>query len=262
MARRARLLRFRWRRANQGFSQRTPRDPASRSCKIIFQRRSWISTGSLPALCRELPFRPPSPDKPLIAWGTGLKPVPGGDNVGSAGYDFLKNGASVQAIVGGMSITPAYAGRGPDARGSGPDRFHAALQRSHRLYGVVSNLGERGAEQSHLHRHRAGCQFECLCARRFHHIRIAAARSGWIPIPPAPLPSSPKRARAATPYASASGVFTQYTGFELATATSSSTSTTSTLGSCTVYTAHERPRHGGGLRLRGHCPPSMPVQSR
>ena len=58
-----------------------------------------------------------TPGQALIAWGTGLGPVPGGDNVGSAGYDFLKNGANVQAIVGGMSITPAYAGRGPTLEG-------------------------------------------------------------------------------------------------------------------------------------------------
>lgn len=67
-----------------------------------------------------------SPSKPgqvVIAWATGLGPVPGGDNTASAGYNFEANGANVQVIVGGTSITPAYAGRAPGLAGTDQINF-------------------------------------------------------------------------------------------------------------------------------------------
>ncbi len=54
---------------------------------------------------------PAQPGQVLIAWGTGMGPVTFADNTGSPGYDFTKNGVSVQAIVGGVSIPVAFAGR-------------------------------------------------------------------------------------------------------------------------------------------------------
>jgi uncharacterized protein (TIGR03437 family) len=60
---------------------------------------------------------PAKPGQTLVAWATGLGPVPGAENVGSAGYDFTKNGATVQVLVGGMAITPGYAGRSPNSTG-------------------------------------------------------------------------------------------------------------------------------------------------
>jgi uncharacterized protein (TIGR03437 family) len=55
-----------------------------------------------------------SPAKPaqyLIAWGTGMGPLVGGDNTASPAYDFSTNGVKVQAIVGGVTIPVLYAGR-------------------------------------------------------------------------------------------------------------------------------------------------------
>jgi len=66
---------------------------------------------------------PAKPGQPLIAWATGLGPVTGGDNTASAGFNFEANGANVQVIVGGMSITPVYAGRAPGLAGADQINF-------------------------------------------------------------------------------------------------------------------------------------------
>ncbi len=60
---------------------------------------------------------PAHPGQTLVAYATGLGPVPGGDNVASPGYDFTQNGATVQAIVGGVSVPAGYAGRTPTLAG-------------------------------------------------------------------------------------------------------------------------------------------------
>ncbi len=54
---------------------------------------------------------PAKPNEPVIVWGTGMGGVTFADNTGSPGYDFSKNGVNVQAIVGGVSVPVAYAGR-------------------------------------------------------------------------------------------------------------------------------------------------------
>jgi uncharacterized protein (TIGR03437 family) len=66
---------------------------------------------------------PAKPGQVLIAWATGMGPVTGGDNTASPGFDFTKNGVTVQVIVGGMSITPAYAGRAPGLAGADQINF-------------------------------------------------------------------------------------------------------------------------------------------
>ena len=60
-----------------------------------------------------VPISPAHPGQALIAWGTGLGPITTGDNTGAPALDFNANGVSVQVVVGGTSITPAYAGRAP-----------------------------------------------------------------------------------------------------------------------------------------------------
>jgi len=47
----------------------------------------------------------------MIAYGTGMGPLPGGDNSASPLYDFSTNGVTVNAIVGGQTIPVLYAGR-------------------------------------------------------------------------------------------------------------------------------------------------------
>jgi uncharacterized protein (TIGR03437 family) len=68
-------------------------------------------------------FSPSYPGQVLIAWGVGMGPVTGGDNTASPGFNFAANGVNVQVIVGGMSITPAYAGRAPGLAGADQINF-------------------------------------------------------------------------------------------------------------------------------------------
>lgn len=69
-------------------------------------------------------FSPAKPGQTLIAWATGMGPVPGGsDNTASPGYDFSNNGVNVQVIVGNKTITPLYAGRTPGLAGTDQINF-------------------------------------------------------------------------------------------------------------------------------------------
>ncbi len=67
---------------------------------------------------------PAHPGQFLLAYGTGMGALVGGDNVASPSYDFSTNGVTVQAIVGGMTIPVAYAGR---AGYAGEDQINIAL---------------------------------------------------------------------------------------------------------------------------------------
>jgi fibronectin-binding autotransporter adhesin len=69
-----------------------------------------FTTGSIPT---GYTISPAKPGQALIAWGTGLGPVTGADNVASPAFNFAANGVNIQVVVGGVSITPAYAGRAP-----------------------------------------------------------------------------------------------------------------------------------------------------
>jgi uncharacterized protein (TIGR03437 family) len=60
---------------------------------------------------------PAHPGQTLIIYLTGMGAVSGGDNTASAGYDFTQHGVTVQVFVGGMAITPFYAGRTPGSAG-------------------------------------------------------------------------------------------------------------------------------------------------
>ena len=68
-------------------------------------------------------FSPSRPGQVLIAWATGMGPVSGGDNTASPGFDFAANGVTVRVIVGGVSITPLYAGRAPGLAGADQINF-------------------------------------------------------------------------------------------------------------------------------------------
>src|ERR1035437_3873198 len=70
-------------------------------------------------------FSPSRPGQILIAWATGMGPVTGGENTASPGFDFNANGVNVKVIVGGVSITPLYAGRAPGLAGA--DQINFAL---------------------------------------------------------------------------------------------------------------------------------------
>ena len=184
---------------------------------------------------------PAKPGQALIAWGTGLGPVPGGDNVASAGYNFLTNGVNVQAIVGGMSITPAYAGRGPTLAGvdqivftlpsNVPTGCTVSFQIS--VNGVLSNSTFIAIAPD---ANSNACVLAGFTTSQLQQLDQGGTyTAGDFSIISETSPGL------ATPYAAASGAFTQYTGFELASATSSSTVTTSTSGSCTVSTLTSGP---------------------
>jgi uncharacterized protein (TIGR03437 family) len=66
---------------------------------------------------------PARPGQTLIAWATGMGPVTTGDNTASPGFNFEANGVNVQVIVGGVSITPLYAGRAPGLAGADQINF-------------------------------------------------------------------------------------------------------------------------------------------
>jgi len=57
---------------------------------------------------------PAKPGQTLIAYGTGFGAAAGvSDTTGAPAFDFIANGHKVFAVVGGTQITPFYAGRGP-----------------------------------------------------------------------------------------------------------------------------------------------------
>ncbi len=67
-----------------------------------------LTTGSISGVT----YSPAHPGQPVIAYGTGLGPLAAGDNdSGGAYYDFSTHGVTIQAIVGGVTIPVAYAGR-------------------------------------------------------------------------------------------------------------------------------------------------------
>jgi uncharacterized protein (TIGR03437 family) len=60
---------------------------------------------------------PGHPGQTMIAWLTGLGPVPYADNMAAPVYNFLANNVSVQVMVNGTAITPTYAGSAPNYSG-------------------------------------------------------------------------------------------------------------------------------------------------
>jgi uncharacterized protein (TIGR03437 family) len=67
---------------------------------------------------------PAKPGQILLAYGTGLGPLVGGDNAASPAFDFNANGVAVRAIVGGVTLPVLYAGR---AGYAGEDQINVAL---------------------------------------------------------------------------------------------------------------------------------------
>jgi len=54
---------------------------------------------------------PARPGQFMVAYGTGLGPLAGGDNSASPVFDFSTNGSKVNVIVGGVTIPALFAGR-------------------------------------------------------------------------------------------------------------------------------------------------------
>lgn len=62
-------------------------------------------------------FSPAQPGGTLIAWGTGLGPI-GGDDAQAPGAVDFRSQVDIKVIVGGVTITPFYAGRAPTLPGA------------------------------------------------------------------------------------------------------------------------------------------------
>ena len=67
---------------------------------------------------------PAHPGQPMVAYGTGLGPLVGGDNAATPIYDFHANGVTIRAVVGGVSIPVDFAGR---AGYAGEDQINFTL---------------------------------------------------------------------------------------------------------------------------------------
>lgn len=180
---------------------------------------------------------PTRPGGTIIAWATGLGPVTGGDNTASPGFDFTKSGVNVQVIVGGMSITPFYAGRAPGLAGADqidvtlpgnvPTGCTVPFQIS--VGGVLSQSTfisiapdatssacvAPGFTTSQLQNFDQGSSYS---VGGFSLFSISEAVQGQ-----------------AFNLGQASGGFTKFTGFQLASAISSNAST-ATQGSCSITT--------------------------
>jgi uncharacterized protein (TIGR03437 family) len=78
-----------------------------------------LTTGSVGGFS----ISPAKPGQVLIAWATGMGPVTTGDNTASPGFNFAANGVTVRVLVGGVGITPDYAGRTPGLAGTDQINF-------------------------------------------------------------------------------------------------------------------------------------------
>src|ERR1039457_142012 len=66
-----------------------------------------LTTGSISGIT----ISPAHPGQPVIAYGTGLGPLAAGDNSSAGAYHDFSTSMTIKAIVGGVSLPVAYAGR-------------------------------------------------------------------------------------------------------------------------------------------------------
>ena len=107
--------------------------------------QNFVSGAETPV---NLPTLPAKPGQTLIAYGTGLGPIAGADNVAAPAGDIA--GAQVEILVGGVQARRLYAGRSPCC--SGLDQIIFELPNNApagctvplvvRVDGVYSNLGD------------------------------------------------------------------------------------------------------------------------
>jgi uncharacterized protein (TIGR03437 family) len=67
-------------------------------------------------------YSPAKPGQTLIAWGIGLGPITGDDSQAPGAVDF-RSQVDIKVIVGGVSISPLYAGRSPSLPGADQVNF-------------------------------------------------------------------------------------------------------------------------------------------
>ncbi|MDR3700716.1 MAG: hypothetical protein P4L56_13815 [Candidatus Sulfopaludibacter sp.] len=191
-----------------------------------------FTTGSVSGIT----ISPAKPGQTLIAWGTGLGAVTGGDNVASAGYNFAANGVNVQVIVGGMSITPFYAGRAPGLAGA--DQIDFTLPSNVPTGCTVSFQVSVGGVTSNAtfiaiapDANSSACVQPGFTTTQLQNFDQGGSyTTGSLAI----VTESGSALGQSSTYAEASGEFSRYTGFQLSAAPSSSSATSFTSGSCIV----------------------------
>ena len=196
-----------------------------------------LTTGTVAGTAIE----PAHPGDTVVVYGTGLGPVPFADNnpVPNAGYTF----SNVQAIVGGTTITPLYAGRTPGA--SGLDQIAFTLP-SNITTGCAVTLqimeGNGTSSATTLSiapsSSATACVYPGLTTAQLENLDQGGTfTTGAFEI----IQSTEAVSGTNETDSLASGSFSQLTGFELSSATSSSVVavpgnyTTTTIGACTVY---------------------------
>ena len=171
----------------------------------------------------------------LIAWGVGMGPVTGGDNTASPGFDFSKT-VDVKAIVGGVSITPLYAGRAPGLAGADqinfqlpanvptgctvPFQISVAGQLSNTTFIAIAPDGNAGACTQAGYTTAQLQQFDNGASRTFGAFTLSQFTIS--------LPQF-----GTVKQNSSGGGFTKYTGFQLAGLTQAQSQVTSS-GACIV----------------------------
>jgi len=181
---------------------------------------------------------PAHPGQAMIAYGTGMGPLAGGDNTASPAYDFSTHGVTVQAIVGGMTIPVAYAGR---AGYAGEDQVNFTLPANVPTGCAVSlQISVNGNLSNSTFISVAPNTGASACvAPNFTTTQLQALDNGGSFTVGSLVISSSTETVSGTSgtFASIGGGFIKYSGFQFATFANNGTSSTNTQGSCTVTTA-------------------------
>jgi uncharacterized protein (TIGR03437 family) len=185
-------------------------------------------------------IEPAHPGDSLVIYGTGMGAVTGGDNIASAGYNFVANGVNVQVVLGGTTIAAAYAGR--TAGASGLDQVNFTIPSNFSATGcavpiqvVVGSTTSMAATLSIAPSASAtACVYPGLTLAQLQALDQGGTyTTGGFDVEQI---SETVASLGAIKEALASGEFSQVTGFELGAASSSATVTSSTIGACTVTT--------------------------
>jgi uncharacterized protein (TIGR03437 family) len=185
---------------------------------------------------------PAKPGQVIVIYLTGLGPVPGGDNIAENSYNFLTNGVSITVLVGGISITPAYAGR--TAGFSGLDQINVTLPANIPTgCTVVVQIveGKTTSAATTLSIAPSASAAACVLTGYTSSQLSSLDNGGTITMGGFSMSQFAESISGTGTFteASISGEFTQITGLELpSVATGGSSSvTTTTIGNCTVVQA-------------------------
>jgi uncharacterized protein (TIGR03437 family) len=197
---------------------------------------------------------PAHPGQFLLAYGTGMGPAPGDDNILSPVYDFTANGYTVQAVVGGMTVPVSFAGR---AGYAGEDQVNVALPANVPTGCAVSfQISVNGTLSNATFISIAPNTTATACVQAgFTTAQLQNLDDGGTyNVGGFSLEDISENIAGfgSTTIAEAGGEFTRFTGYQLASA-STATVTSSTVGACTIYTvsgtASATVTSGGGTLL-------------